>query len=185
MRGSASPRALVHVGPKCKQMRKELAEAVARLFAGRKAEPQPISEDEADEIEGVILLAVRLRGTVERDRRNYEIENIPGAEGPARIGLALERLLAGLDTLGVDRATALEVVKSVALDSVPPNRRRAYEYLDAVSTDIVTGDIAKVMGLPTNTTRRVLEDLTAYGLIERLPQGKGKPDKWVRFAWEE
>jgi hypothetical protein len=177
-------RALVHVGPKCQQMRKELAEAVARLFAARRSEPQPISDAEADEIEEVILLAVRLRGTVERDRGSREIENIPGAEGPARIGLALERLLAGLDTLGVDRATALEVVKKVALDSVPPNRLRAYEYLDAIGTDIVTGDIAKVMGLPTITTRRVLEDLTAYGLIERLPQGKGKPDKWVKMAWE-
>jgi hypothetical protein len=77
-------RALVHVGPKSKQMRKELAEAVARLFAGRRTEPRPISDEEAKEIERAILLAVRLRGTVERDRRNYEIENIPGAEGPAR-----------------------------------------------------------------------------------------------------
>ena len=178
-------RALVHVGPKSKQMRKELAEAVARLFAGRRAEPQPISDDETDEIDRTILLAVRLRGTVERDPRSREIENIPGAEGPARIGLALERLLAGLDTLGVNRATALDVVKAVALDSVPPNRLRAYRLLAAEDAgEIVTGDIAKAMGLPTITTRRVLEDLTAYGLIERLPQGKGKPDKWTRSPWE-
>jgi hypothetical protein len=179
-------RALVHVGPKSKQMRKELAEAVARLFAGRRSEPQPLSDDEADEIEHVILLAVRLRGTVERDRRNYEIENIPGAEGPARIGLALERLLAGLDTLGVDRANALGVVKKVALDSVPPNRRCAYDFLASISpAEASTTAVADKLGLPTNTARRVLEDLTAYGLTSRISQGQGKPDNWAKLAWEE
>jgi hypothetical protein len=179
-------RALVHVGPKSKQMRKDLAEAVARLFAGRRTEPRPISDKEAKEIEDTILLAVRLRGTVERDRRNYEIENIPGAEGPARIGLALERLLAGLDTLGVERATALEVVKNVALDSVPPNRRRAYEFLDNIApAKGSTTSVANKLGLPTNTARRILEDLTAYGLTERISQGQGQPDNWARLAWEE
>jgi hypothetical protein len=37
----------------------------------------------------------------------------------------------------------------------------------------------------TNTARRILEDLTAYGLTERRPQGQGKPDNWTRLAWEE
>jgi hypothetical protein len=178
-------RALVHAGPKPKQMRKELTQAVARLFAGRRTEPRPITDEDANEIERTILLAVRLRGTVERDRRNYEIENIPGAEGPARIGLALERLLAGLDTLGVDRATALEVVKSVALDSVPPNRRRAYEFLDAIGSEASTTAVANKLGLPTNTARRILEDLTAYGLAKRISQGQGQADNWARLPWEE
>ena len=39
-------RALDHVGDATKRMRAELAEAVARLFAGRKKEPRPISNDE-------------------------------------------------------------------------------------------------------------------------------------------
>jgi hypothetical protein len=42
--------------------------------------------------------------------------------------LALERLLAGLDTFGVDRDSAIDVVASVALDSVPPQRRQACEF---------------------------------------------------------
>jgi hypothetical protein len=67
-----------------------------------------------------------------------------------------------LDTLGVERATALKVVKSVALDSVPPNRRRAHEFLDAIgSAEASTTAIAKGLGLPTNTARWILEDLTA------------------------
>jgi hypothetical protein len=179
-------RALKHVGLRSKEMRKELAEAVARLFAGRKAEPQPISDQEIGEIERTILLAVRLRGSIYRDRSTREIENINGAEGPARIGLCLERLLSGLDTLGVDRTIALDVVKAVAMDSVPPNRRAAYEYLDAGgSAKFETKAVGTNLGLPTITAKRILEDLTAYGLIERFSQGQGKADLWARVPWED
>jgi hypothetical protein len=111
-------------------------------------------------------------GVVERSR--VVVEQVVYAP----IGLALERPLAGLDTLGVNRATALK--------GVPPNRRRAYEFLEAIgSAEASTTAVAKELGLPTNTARRILEDLTAYGLVERLSQGQGKPDNWARLAWEE
>ncbi len=107
-------RALEHVGSATAQTRKELAESVARLFAGIRPEPRNISAEEIERIDNTITKVVRLRGSVERDRHTREIEAVYGAEGTARIGLTLERLLAGLDTLGVDRATALEVIESVA-----------------------------------------------------------------------
>jgi hypothetical protein len=175
-------RALQHVGTATGQMRHELSDAVLHLFAGRKPEPQPIRQDEIERIDRIISLVVRLRGAVERDRHSREMENILGAEGTARIGLALERLLAGLDTLSVERAKAMAVVETVALDSVPPLRRRAYEHLckarDLTGTfaELDTPAIAQSLGLPTNTIRRVLEDLAAYKLIER---SKGaKADQW-------
>jgi len=59
-----------------------------------------------------------------------EIENVYGAEGPARLALTLERLLAGLDAIGVDRKIGLNIIDAIAKDSVPPIRRRAYEHLD-------------------------------------------------------
>src|SRR5262249_16573183 len=77
-----------------------------------------------------------------------EIEAIYQAEGTARIGLALERLLAGLDTLGMDRKQALAIVKEVALDSVPPLRRRAYDTVCKYA-NIETGDIPIDLALPT------------------------------------
>jgi len=180
--------ALKHGGAGTAQMRKELAEAVARLFAGQRPEPRPISDDETRFIASVIMLAVRLRGAIERDRQHREIEAIYGAEGTARIGLALERLLAGLDTLGVERQLALSVVRTVALDSVPPMRRRAYEHLRVLRENgngvASTTAVAEVLALPSVTTRRVLEDLTAYGLIERRAQGQGKADLWAARDWE-
>ena len=78
------------------------------------------------------------------------------------------------------------MIKNVALDSVPPNRRRAYEFLDGIGTaEASTTAVVKKLDLPTNTTRRILEDLTAYGLIERISQGPGNPDNWTRAEWEE
>ena len=177
-------RALDHVGAVTKQMRTELAEAVAGLFAGRKTEPQLISKDEAEQINKIIRLVVRLRGAVERDRYSRVIEAVYGAEGTARIGMTLERLLAGLDTIGVDRALAMEIVERVALDSVPPLRRRAYECLcqakDVIENfqSLSTSEVAEILELPTITVRRILEDLVAYGLIKRTSQGPGLTDLW-------
>jgi hypothetical protein len=176
--------ALQHVGATTRQMRNELAEVVAQLFAGRKAVPQPITREEAERIGKVICLVVRLRGALARDRYSRDIEAIYGAEGTARIGLGLERLLAGLDTLGMEREPALKVVLSVALDSVPPLRRRAYECVDRYR-DVETTDVANELGLPTISTRRILEELTAYQLITRRSQGQGKADRWLRASWEE
>jgi hypothetical protein len=176
-------RALKHVGGSISQMRKELAGAVARLFARRRTEASQINEAETEAIGEAIALAVRLRGAVMRDYRSREIEQILGAEGTARIGLALERLLAGLETLGMDRTAALAVVKDIALDSVPPLRRRAYDYVPKDNT-VETTAVAVELGLPTTTTRRILEDLAAHGLLVRISQGSGKPDLWHRADWE-
>jgi DNA-binding IclR family transcriptional regulator len=46
-----------------------------------------------------------------------------------------------------------------------------------------TTDVAANLGLPTTTTRRILEDLAAHGLISRHPQGQGKADRWKRTTW--
>jgi hypothetical protein len=177
-------RARKHSGAAVTEMRKQLAEAVAQLFAGRKAEPQPISDQEFQRIDKVVSLAVRLRGAVERDRRTREMEMILGAEGTARVGLCLMRLLDSLDTLGVERKTAIEVVLSVAMDSVPPLRRAAYACVRKYGS-VETTDVAIELGLPTVTVRRVLQDLAAYRLIERQTHGKGKADLWVKCLWDQ
>jgi len=177
-------KSLQHRGPDTKTMRTELADAVARLFAGRLQTAREISEDEVERIERVIALVVRLRGAVERDRRTRELDAVYGAEGGARVGLALERLLAGLDVLGVERCLALDVVESVALDSVPPQRRAAYEYVRDSEAGAATSDVAIALGLPTITVRRILEDLAAYGLIDRMDPGQGRPHEWRKAPWE-
>jgi hypothetical protein len=152
---------------------------VAALFAAERPEPEPLSASEMDALEQFVWLAVRLRSAIERDRSSREIEYVHGTEGPARLGLTLERLLAGLSSLGVDRARAFDVVRRVCMDSVPPLRRRAHAWLRDIGTPQATATVAAAIGLPTNTTRRVLEDLAAYGLVKRESQGSGKSDLWT------
>jgi hypothetical protein len=175
-------RALAHVGAANGRMRQELAEAVAHLFAGRRPEPRPLTEREIAYINAIIVRVVYLRGSIERDRQSRDIEAILGAEGPSRIGLALERVLSGLDTLGVDRLTACRVIRAVAFHSVPPTRLRAYEFLRSLGWAAAeTPAVAHKLGLPTSTAKRALEDLAAYGLAVRTSQGQGKADLW-QFA---
>jgi hypothetical protein len=179
--------ALRHTGASIHDMRKELAAAVGQLFASRRPEASSIDVQETEVIGKVIAKAVRLRGAVQRDYRSREIEAIYGAEGTARIGLALERLLAGLETLGMEREKALSVIEEVALDSVPPLRRQAYDLVCVWSSRheaLDTANIAVALGLPTTTTRRILEELAAHGLIIRRSLGKGKADTWDAAPWE-
>jgi hypothetical protein len=130
-----------------------------------------------------VLLATRLRGAVERDRRTRELDAIYGAEGTARLGLTLDQLLAGLDVLGVERKLAFKVIKSVALDSVPPLRLAAYRCIQKYG-DLETGDVAIELGLPTISAKRALEDLAAYGLIECVRGEKSNsPLHWRKTDW--
>jgi predicted ArsR family transcriptional regulator len=68
------------------------------------------------------------------------------------------------------------------MDSVPPTRRHAYEFLCQSKSESEckeTPEVARVLGLPTNTVRRALEDLGAYRLVRRYSQGEGKADLWM------
>ena len=109
-----------HGGATVKQMRTELAAAVTRLFAQRSKTPTRMTDDEVNGLIPAVALAVRLRGAIARDRRTHDIEAIYGAEGAARLWLTLEQIFCGLVTLGATREIALAVVKTIALDSVPP-----------------------------------------------------------------
>jgi hypothetical protein len=162
------------------QMRARLVEAVTNLFAAPLPPPCDISDREILWLNGHLQIAVRLRGAVKRDYRTRELEDIYGAEGTARFGKSLERVLAGLDCLGVKRSKARRVIKVIAFDSVPPNRLSIYRYmkkgLKGRLADTTT--IAEAVKLPTITARRVLEELVIYGLAERDPQGPGRADLW-------
>jgi hypothetical protein len=170
-------RARQHSGKRTGEMRREMAEAVAALFAGAAREPRELTEDEGLRLDQLACRAVQIRSTVERDPYSREIENVHGVEGPARLVLTLERLLAGLDVLGLDRARAFEVVEQVAMDSVPTIRRDALHYVEQHPAS-TTKDVGEALGLPTTTVRRALEDLAAYKLVRRKGEGPGKADLW-------
>ena len=178
---------MLHTGDRFKLMQDELAAAAAGLFAGLGdplPTPRPMTEEESLRIKKNVILACQLRAGVNRDRHTRELEAFYGAEGPGRLGLSLERLLAGLDIIGIDRETALAIVDKTALDSVPPIRLKVYEALaDGPKT---TRAVATALDLPTSTVRRALEDVAAHHLANRqrdkTDEGKdSRDDIWTRI----
>jgi hypothetical protein len=161
------------------QMRARLVAAVTNLFANPLPQPRSINDREVNWLNAILQITVRLRGAVKRDYRTRELEDIYGAEGAARFGKALERVLSGLDCLGVKRSKARRVIRTIAFDSVPPNRLSVFHHLKGLKGQLFdTTTIARAVKLPTTTTRRVLEELVIYGLAERDPQGQGRADLW-------
>jgi hypothetical protein len=112
-------------------MRRELAAAVAGLFAGLDLPeaPPPIGERETVGLVALASLAARCRSAVERDRMTREIELIPDPEAPARIAQALRRLYGGLIAIGLERREAWQYVVKVGLDCMPKLRRSVFEFL--------------------------------------------------------
>ena len=66
---------------------------------------------------------------------------------------------------------------------MPAQRRQVLEYLLSRGHAKATKAVATELGLPTSTTKRVLEDLAAHGVLERQSEGKGKPDVWSVAGW--
>ena len=182
-------RALKHVGAGTKRMRKELAEAVARLFAGRRSRTAPDRrrrDRNASTASSCWWCGCAARSSATASAAKSRRSTAPKA--PRASGWRWSGCSPAWIRSAVERELALSVVKAVALDSVPPARRRAYEHLHALRQDgreaASTTTVAEVLALPSVTTRRVLEDLTAYGLIERRAQGQGKADLWAARDWE-
>lgn len=138
---------------------------------------RPLETDETDRLVALATLIVRARSAVERDGYSRDIELVPGSEAPTRFVVVLDRLLAGLDAIGLERDEAWRVVTRVALDSVPALRMavlRALEPVDVADTNVIAGAVRH----PAGTTRRALEDLTAHGLVNQHRHGEGKAHEW-------
>ena len=65
---------------------------------------------------------------------------------------------------------------------MPAQRREVIRLLAEVETT-TTKMAAMSLGLPTTTTRRVLEDLNAHGLVQREEYEDGRSDAWQLSAW--
>jgi hypothetical protein len=145
--------------------RREIAQAVAGLFASIQLEPQTLTGSEKAELRHCAALTARLRAHVQRDRYSRTIDSVHAPEGLGRLAKALQQLMAGLLSIGVNRETALELIAEIALASAPPQRRRAFELL--ADTPQTTRELGLQIRLPTTTTERILYDLEAQNLCNR------------------
>jgi len=171
--------ALKHIGQE-DEMRGDLARAVQSLFLALTIPTtQPtMSDQERDWLILLSRMTARCRAPVLREAFTHEIEQIPGAEAPTRLVLVMAKLLTGLKVIGLPTGDAYDIIRHVALDSMPQLRRKILAYLWKAETWATTTEIATEVSTPTVTTRRAIEDLTCYAVIDRQPGGQGKADAW-------
>ena len=96
---------------------------------------------------------------------------IPGEEAPGRLAKTLGMMLGGMAALGTPREVAWRIVTKMALDSIPALRLRVIGRLLDLDGPRSTRDLAADVGYPTKTTARALEDLAAYGFVDRTKAG--------------
>ena len=154
-----------------KQMRDELAALVRGLIPAELIGMPALSDAETERLVALAILATKGRSAVERDGYSREIELIPGEEAPGRLAKTLGMMLGGMAAIGVPRDVAWRIVTKMALDSIPALRLRVIGHLLELEGPRSTRSIAAELGYPTKTTARALEDLAAYGFVDRTKDG--------------
>jgi hypothetical protein len=169
------------------RIRESLVNAVNKFFDGLQiVNDMPfLSEDERKKLIALAMFTVRCRSSV--DRENYqtrEIQLIPGIESPTRIVKVFALLFRGLLNIGVTRERSWTLIENVAFSSMPALRKNVLaKMLESQNSTWTTRLLATELGYPSNTTRRTLEDMTCYGIIERTSQGEGNSDIWKLSDW--
>ncbi len=66
---------------------------------------------------------------------------------------------------------------------MPVLRRQTIHHLRGQLAPQTTKDVGLVLGYPTETARRTLQDLAAHGVATRADGGDGKADLWALTDW--
>ena len=165
------------------QMREEIQNAFADFVEGIEATIGQVSLPDwlIDRVANLASFVTRGRSGVIRDGYSTrEIEQIPDPELPTRLAKQLITLSRALALIRGGRFTEedYELIYKIGLYCLPQKRRLAIEVLLKNTDYVTTVEVAEKISYPTNTTRRVLEDIHGLKLASRESQGKGHADKW-------
>ncbi len=165
-----------------KPMREEIQNAFADFMSGIKIpeETELISEEYKDQIANLASFCVRARsGVIREGYSSREIELIPDSEMPTRLAKQLITMASAFALIGnTTPEEDYELVYKIGMDSLPHKRKKTLETLLQASDELETAEVATEIGYPTNSTRRILEDLHGLRLVERKHEGQGYADKW-------
>ncbi len=166
-----------------KKMRDEIQNAMANFISNIQIpeERVNVSDELEDRIAHLAAFCVKARSGIIRDGYSTrEIDLIPETELPTRLAKQLITLHTALSFIGhISPEEDYELIKKVALDSLPQKRKLVLGILiDNKEEHLNTKKIGLKINYPTNTTRRILEDLHALGLIRKEGKGQGSPDEW-------
>lgn len=165
------------------EMREDIQNAFADFIAGVviPSEGIEIPEETKKRIAHLAAFCVRARsGVIREGYSSREIELIPEAELPTRLSKQLITLYSALSLISGDFTNEdYQLIYKIGMDTLPQNRKAVINALLKAEDYQETADVAVAIGYPTNTTRRILEDLSGLRLIDRESYGKGFADKWI------
>jgi len=148
--------------------------------------PPKRSDAEDQQLIGLATFAATCRTATERNSYSREIEIVPEPERPARLVKVLDRLRAGMVTIGMDRDEIWPVIRKVAFDSLPEARSRIIRVLQDAGDELPNlYELATASGCSASTTRRHLEDLDHYGAISRQKASPSRGDEYRLSEWAE
>src|SRR3990167_377867 len=152
--------------------------------------PPELPEEISEEIVGIANFVTLARSPVIRgfDTKN-EIVYKPESEMPTRMANQLRTILQsfmvinGGEILDIDK----KIIHKIAFDSISQTRRIVLRGLARFNpNEIETAELATLLGYPTETIKKYVEDLAMLGVVKRIKQGKGKADLWsLEDEWQK
>ncbi len=167
--------ALDHAGS-LSRMQDDLEESVLEFFRdiphdGTLGKGPEISKSQREYLKNLALVITHGRSTVIRDNYSREVELIVGPEGPGRVIKVLDRLRAGLQTIGLEPDEALHLLRHVAFSCMPVARSGVLRFMASSPNEAYQiKDLAGPAAIPPNNVlRRHLENLESSDLLRREP----------------
>ena len=162
------------------EMREEIQDSFAAFIENVKIPTSlEIPEEYKIKVAHLASFCAVARSGIERDYTSREIDLIPDPELPTRLAKQLSLMFMACCLIEDNPIKNYKLVIKLGLDSLPKKRRSVLRILIKATDYLETSVIAAKIGYPTNTTRRVLEDLHGLKIIKRLPAPKkGMADGW-------
>jgi hypothetical protein len=181
--GRALARAALDQRQREADQRRTLRHIVAEFLEAVPLEPVGFSEVTLEALAALAEFTALARSPVFFDSRG-EIDLIPEPEAPGRLAKQLALLAQALAAVRSEpcvSATTYLTLYQVAQDTMPTQRRVVVEaVLDPRrSGPLTTTEAAEATRYPTTTARRYHQELAAVQLVDRLPEGPGRPDRWA------
>lgn len=162
-------------------MRRDISNAVMGFIRQKKAEVEerglPEEPGWFDEEMGELYDLLAIARTTLRTDIHGNINEIPEPEFPTRIAKTVSRLCAvhamvwGRDELNEDDFNfGLRII----LDNIPT--KRSHVLMVVRDNWLTTAEIASLARLPTASTKKILEELHALGIVDKLLAGKTDSD---------
>lgn len=169
-----------------KHLAEEFAEYTTKVLNSMPAELPKMDKDIRKDMIALAELSTRARSDVERNWRSpqQEITEVHPPEMPTRFAGQLQTVVQSLKIINHHETGKFELlekdkdlINKLALDSVTKMRRIVMQELSKYEV-IETAGLATKLGLPTNSVRRYLEDLTALEIADREKGTGPRGDKW-------